>query len=54
MRKRLVSGSGFEKMRELQVGTYKPYPMRFPLHLSGHVLIDTRIWWVSGVHGNSP
>jgi hypothetical protein len=34
------------------VGTYKPYPTRFPLHLDGFVLIHTRILWVSK-HGNS-
>ena len=35
-------------------GTYEPYPTRFPPHLNGFVLIDTKIWWASGLHGNSP
>jgi hypothetical protein len=36
------------------VGTYELYPTRIPLHLSGCVLIHIRIWWASGLHGNSP
>ena len=35
------------------VGTYRPYPASFPLHLDGFVLIYTRIWWASGLHRNS-
>ena len=39
---------------EWLVGTNKPYPTRFPLHLGGFVLIHIRIWWVSGLLGNPP
>ena len=39
---------------EYPVGTYKPYPTRFPLYLNKFVLIHTRIRWASGLHGNSP
>ena len=43
-----------EEEEELLVGTYESHPTRFPLHLDEFVLIHTRIWWVSGLHGNSP
>ena len=36
------------------VGTYKPCPTSCPLHLCGFVLIHTRSWRASGLHGNSP
>ena len=39
---------------ELVGGMYKPYPTRSPLHLGGFVLIHTRTWWASGLHGNTP
>ena len=54
-KRRLIVGPKFKKMRVVTVAdTYKPYPARFHLHLSGVVLISTRIWWESGLHRNSP
>jgi hypothetical protein len=52
-RRRLVSGPGFEKMR-VASDIDKPYPTKFHLHLNKFVLIPTRIWWASNLHGNSP
>ena len=49
----LVGGSEFEKTR-VASGMYKPHPTRFHLHLNEFVLIPTRIWWTSSLHGNSP
>ena len=55
-RRRLVDEPGFEKMGvdSWQLGTCKPYPTIFPLHLGKFVLYYTKIWWVSGLHKNSP
>ena len=54
-RKRLVSGPKFEKMGiATVVGTYEPYPTKFPLHLGQFVLIHTIIWWASNLYGDSP
>ena len=41
------------RRREQLVDTYEPYPTRLPLHLNKFVLIHTKIWWVSNIHGNS-
>ena len=41
------------RRQEQVVGTYEPHPTIFSLHLGKLVLIYTRIWWVSGLHGNS-
>ena len=47
-KRRLVSGPRFDKMGIATiVGTCKPYPARFPLHMGGFVLIHTRIQWAS-------
>jgi hypothetical protein len=53
-RRRFVGGLGLERMRiATVVGTYKPYPTKFHLHLGEFVHIPTRIWWVHDLHGNS-
>ena len=36
------------------VGTYEPYLTKISLHFTVFVLIYTRIWWTSNLHGNSP
>ena len=40
--------------RQYLVGTYGIYSTIFPLHLGMFVFIHIRIWWVSGMNGNSP
>ena len=49
-----MDGLGFHKMGVTIVGTYESYHTKLPLHLGGCIHIHTRIWWASGLHGNSP
>ena len=42
-KRRVVGGPVFENMG-VASWHFKPYPIKFPLHLGGFVLIHTRIW----------
>ena len=53
-RRRLVGGPGFEKMGIASWGRDKPNPIRFHVHLGSFIVIHTRIWRASGLHGIHP
>ena len=48
----LVDEPRFEKMGvAIVVGTYKPFPTKFPLQLDG--FIHAKFWWTNNLHGDS-
>ena len=49
---RLVIGPKFEKMGVGSWHIRTRFTTRFPIHAGMFLLIRTRIWWVSGLHGN--